>query len=175
MASIGVHLIDLMIWMLGRVARVHCVAEQRCAPHGLDTTSAILSFASGATGLLFGSVAAARNHRVAVYGSRGCAEVTTPTMDVFRFVPAVQGRASHLAHIPDPETIEARGFNSVAAELNAFARCAREGRAYPIAPADILHGVEVTEACVRSQQSGSPVSVTRDSSEPIAEKLRVPD
>jgi len=159
MASIGVHLVDTMIWMVGRVQQVHCIAERRAGPHGNDTTSLMLGFESGVTGLAFCSVVAARNARVAVYGSEGFAEVLKPTMDTFRFVPVVSGRAGHLVRIPEPEVIETPDFNSVAEELMQFARCIRDGQPYPIPVEDILHGVCVLEAAVRSAETRQPVSV----------------
>jgi predicted dehydrogenase len=160
MASIGVHLVDSMIDIGGRIREVHCVSEHRAGPHGDDTTSLLVKLESGATGLGFGSFAAARNFRLAVYGSRGFAEVLKPTMDTFRFIPAVEGRASHLARIPEPETIETPDFNSVAEELAQFARSVRDGKPFPISTEDILHGVCVFEAAVQSARSGRPVVVS---------------
>lgn len=157
MASIGVHLVDAMIWMLGRVHEVHCVAANRGGPHGADTTSLMLRFASGATGLAYCSVAATRNFRMAAYGTQGFAEVLAPAMDTFRFVPAAQGPASHLARTPEPEVIVTPKFNYVGEALDAFARSIRGGGPFLVSHADILHGVEVLEAAVRSAESGAPV------------------
>lgn len=159
MASIGVHLVDGMIDIGGRIREVHCVSEHRAGPHGDDSTSLLLKLENGGTGLAFCSFAAARNFRLAVYGSRGFAEVQKPTMETFRFIPAAEGRASHLARIPEPETIETPEFNSVAAELKQFAQSIREGKPYPIPVDEILHGVAVFEAAVRSAKTGQPVTV----------------
>jgi predicted dehydrogenase len=81
-------------------------------------------------------------------------------MDVFRFIPIVEGHASHLARIPDPEVIETPGFNYVGKSLTEFARCIREGAPYPISAADILHGVAVLEAAILSAATKKPVQVT---------------
>ena len=161
LASIGVHLMDAMIDIGGRIREVHCVSEHRAGPHGDDTTSLLVKLESGATGLAFCSFAAARNYRLAVYGSRGFAEVLKPTMDTFRFIPAVEGRASHLARIPEPETIETPAFNSVREELDQFAKSARDGKPYPISADEILHGVCAFEAAVESARSGLPVAVSQ--------------
>jgi predicted dehydrogenase len=155
MASIGIHLVDAMIWMLGRVRDVHCIAGHRGGPHGNDTTSLLLRFESGATGHAYCSVVAARNFRFAAYGTKGFAEVLTPGMDTFRFLPATAERASHLAPLPAAEVIETPGFQSVAETLAQFARCARERQPFPVAGDDILHGVAVLEAAVRSAATGS--------------------
>lgn len=160
MVSIGVHLVDAMMHMAGRVREVYCVAANRGGPHGDDTTHLMMQFESGVTGLIYCSVAAARNHRIAVYGTKGFAEVLKPQMDTFRFIPVVDGHASHLARIPEPEVIEAPGFNYVGRSLTEFARCIREGTPYPIPAADILHGVAVLEAAIQSAATKKPVQVT---------------
>jgi len=160
MAAIGVHLVDGMIDIIGRIREVYCVARQRAGPHGDDTTSLLLNFENGVTGHVFCSSAAARNFRMAVYGGKGFAEVLTPTMDVFRFIPAVEGRASHLARIPDAEEIATPGFNSVTEELAQFARCIIERRPYPVPLDEVLHGVCVFEAAVESARIKRPVMVS---------------
>jgi predicted dehydrogenase len=159
MAGIGIHLVDAMLDIVGRIREVYCVSEQLAGPHGEDTTSLLLKFENGATGLAFGSIAAARNFRLAVYGSQGFAEVVKTSMDTFRFIPAVDGQASHLAKIPAAEEIVAPEFNSVAEELAQFARCIRDRRPYPIPLDEVYHGVCVFEAAVESAASKKPVLV----------------
>ena len=160
MVSIGVHLVDAMMHMAGRVREVYCVAANRGGPHGDDTTHLMLQFESGVTGLIYCSVAATRNHRLSVYGTKGFAEVLKPQMDTLRFIPIVEGHASHLARLPEPEVIEAPGFNYVGKSLTEFARCINEGAAYPISTSDVLHGVAVLEAAIQSAATKKPVQVT---------------
>jgi predicted dehydrogenase len=159
LAGIGVHLIDAMIDLVGRVSEVHCSSVKRANGEGEDTTSLLLKFESGVTGLAFGSIAATRNFRLAVYGAKAFAEVLTPTMDSFHFMPAVEGKASHLAEVPQPESLEYRGVNTARLELEAFAQCIEAGRSYPIPLEEVLHGVCVFEAAVKSAASGLPVKV----------------
>jgi predicted dehydrogenase len=159
LVSIAVHLIDAMVNMAGRVREVYCVAANRGGPHGDDTTHLMLQFHCGVTGMIYSSVAATRNHRTAVYGARAFAEVLKPQMDVLRFVPIVEGRASHLAKIPEPEVIEHAGYNYVGESLHEFARCIGGGRPYPISASDVLHGVAVIEAAIRSARDKTPVQV----------------
>ena len=159
LAGIGIHLVDGMIDIIGHIREVYCVTAHRASPHGDDTTSLLLKFENGVTGHAFCSNAATRNYRLAAYGSKGFAEVIKPTMETFRFIPAVQGRASHTAHIPEPEVIETHGFSSIAEEFTQFARCALDGRSQPIPLDEILHGVCVFEAAVESARSGQPVLV----------------
>jgi predicted dehydrogenase len=56
---------------------------------------------------------------------------------------------------------EYKGFNTLLAELEAFAAAVRGEQAYPIPPEDILHGVAVFEAIVRSAERHQPVTVAR--------------
>ena len=160
MAAIGVHLVDGMIDIIGRIREVYCVARQRAGPHGEDTTSLLVNFENGVTGLAFCSIAAARNFRMAVYGSKGFAEVLTPAMDVFRFIRAVEGRADHLARIPDAEEIATPGFNSATAELAQFARCILDRQPYPVPLEEVLHGACVFDAAVESARINQPVMVS---------------
>jgi predicted dehydrogenase len=159
MAGIGVHLIDGMIDTVGRIAEVYCVVTQRAVAYGPDTTSLLVTFENGATGLAYCSAAAARNFRFAVYGSKGYAEVLGATMERFRFVPAVQGRASHLAKPPEGDVIEAGHVNTTTEELRQFARSIADGTPYPVPLADVMHGACVFDAAVESARTGRPVRV----------------
>jgi predicted dehydrogenase len=157
MTAIGVHLVDGMIDLLGRIREVTALTARRAAPHGGDdTTSVLLSFANGATGQLFCSVTAAPNYRMAVYGTQGLGEVLGHPMTVFRLTPpADPGQLSGAT----PEVIETPGFNMLTAELTEFARCVAEHRPFPTPLPDILHGVAVFEAIARSAQTHQTVQI----------------
>lgn len=157
MTAIGVHLVDGMIDLLGRIREVTALTARRAAPHGGDdTTSVLLSFASGATGHLFCSVTATPNYRVAVYGTQGLGEVLSHAMHTFRLTPSADpGQLSAAT----PEVTETRGFNMLAAELTEFARCVAEHRPFPTPLSDILHGVQVFEAIAQSAATHRTVQV----------------
>src|SRR5207302_6636497 len=101
----------------------------RAAPHVDDATSILLTFASGATGLLFCSIAATPNFRMAVYGSQGLAEVANQNLGMFRYLAAPEG--GHGGTAPPPEIIETPKFNMLNAELTPFARSIRDKTPYP--------------------------------------------
>ncbi len=63
---------------------------------------------------------------------------------------------------PVPEIIENRGANTLLAELEAFAGAISGEAPYPIPADQILHGVAVFEAIVRSAATGQPVKVARE-------------
>ena len=65
---------------------------------------------------------------------------------------------------PPDEISEHSDFDMLNAELTQFARCIREQRTYPVPIADILHGMSVFDAVVRSACSNS---IGRKGEEPV--------
>jgi predicted dehydrogenase len=158
MTGIGIHTVDTMIHLFGRVGAVHCVTARRAAPHVDDTTTVLVEFKNGHSGLFFGSLTSVPNYRFAVYGSKGFAEIAKPSLEEFRFAPTPDPKAGHLA-VMQPEVIQNPGFDTLLAELTAFAAAVRDKTPYPVPAADVLHGVEVFEAIVTSAKTGEPVTV----------------
>ena len=156
MTQVGVHQVDGMIDLLGRIRDVTARVTRRAAPNGDDTTSLLLGFESGATGLLFCSVAATPHYRMAVYGTGGLGEVLGHQMPVYRLTPAAEPGALHAG---PPQEIQTPGFNMLTAELTEFARCVQQQRAFPTPLAEILHGVAVFQAVLRSARTGETVRV----------------
>jgi predicted dehydrogenase len=150
MTASGVHLVDGMIDLAGRVASVYCRVARRAARHSDDTTDILLAFENGASGHIFCSVVAAPNYRMAVYGTEGLAEIIGHPMQTFRFVPASGGV---------PQVTETPGFNMLTAELEAFAASVEDNQPFPTPIEQVLHGVEVFEAVVRSAQIGETVRI----------------
>ena len=151
MTAIGVHLVDGMIDLMGRVDTVFSRVSRRAAPHSDDTTDILLTFRNGATGHIFCSVAATPNYRMAVYGTKGFAEVLGHPMQTFRLIPAMEGEHRRVGV---PQVTETADFNMLTAELEAFAASIVEHRPFPTPIADILHGVAVFEAVLRSAATG---------------------
>jgi predicted dehydrogenase len=156
MTAIGVHLVDGMIDLMGRVDTVYSRVSRRAAPHSDDTTDILLAFANGATGHIFCSVAATPNYRMAVYGTKGFAEILGHPMQTFRFVPALDG--DH-RRVGVPQVTETADFNMLTAELEVFAASIAERRPFPTPLTDILHGVAVFEAVLHSAASGQAQKV----------------
>jgi predicted dehydrogenase len=100
----------------------------------------------------------AATYRLAVFGSKGCAELLTPELD-FRFsaTPEAMPAGRHAA--AEPEVIQNRGFNALLAELEAFAAAIRSDKPYPITAEEVLHGVAAFEAIVQSAATRKPVRV----------------
>jgi predicted dehydrogenase len=159
MTAIGVHLVDGMIDLMGRVTWVFASVARRAAPHSDDTTDILLRFANGASGHIVCSTAATPNYRMAVYGTGGFAEILGHPMATFRLVPS--GGADRLG-TGAPEVVETPGFNMLTAELEAFAAAIAEKRAFATPLDQILHGVEVFEAIAKSAAEGKAVALAAE-------------
>jgi len=155
----GVHSLDHMIEFAGRVREVHCVTARNYPGRSDDTTTVMLQFESGASGLIFSSVATATNFAFALYGTNGLGEISRPDLSQLRFVAASTAAPSGPVQAPPDEVLQFSGFNTLHAELNAFARAIRERKPYPVPIEEVLHGIAVFDAVVRSAQCSAIVAV----------------
>jgi predicted dehydrogenase len=157
--AVGVHSIDHMIEFGGRVRDVLCTTGRYVPGPSDDTSSIMLRFESGASGLLFCSVATATNFCFTLYGSKGLAEISKPDLQHFRFVPTSTVAPTGPVRAPPDQVVEYPEFDMLHAELVEFARSIQQNRPYPVAIDDMLHGMAVFDAIVRSAKSGKVESV----------------
>lgn len=150
MTANGVHLLDHMIEFGGEIAGVQCITSRRGVAHVDDTTAVLLSFRSGATGTLFCTISTGPNYNFSVYGSRGHAEVSDTTLDVFRFTPIPDRAPDGPVRQPESEIIRNPGVSMVQAEMLDFARCIVDDRPFFVPIADALHGIAVLDAITHS-------------------------
>ena len=158
MAGIGIHTVDTMIHLFGRITEAHCITARRAAPHVDDTTTVLVKFAEGIAGTFFCSLTTVPNYRFAVYGSKAFAEILKPNLDEFRFAPVPDPKLGHLASM-QPEVKQTSGFDTLFSELTTFAACIRDKKIYPVPLDEVVHGVEVFEAIAQSSKDGKPVKV----------------
>src|SRR3954452_21512637 len=162
MTAMGVHNVDAMIGLFGEIDEVYASSIKRAIAYDAeDTTSVIFGFANGMSASLLSCLATAVSYRLAVFGSKGVAELVTPELD-FRFTPTPEAMPTGRHAQPTPETIENRGSNTLLTELESFAAAIGGGPPYPIPADQILHGVAVFEAIVRSAATRQPVKVARE-------------
>jgi predicted dehydrogenase len=155
-----VHALDHMIEFAGRVRDVHCVTARNYPGRSDDTTTIMLRFKNGATGLIFCSVATATNFEFTLYGSNGLAEISRPDMSRLRFAPVATAAPTGRVPAPLDEIFEHSGFDTLHAELTAFARAIRGGKSYPVPLEDVLHGMAVFDALVEAAKTGAIVAVS---------------
>ena len=158
MTGIGIHTVDTMINLFGRIGEVHCITARRDSPHVDDTTTVLVKFQDGASGTFFCSLSTVPNYRFAVYGSKGFAEIVKPSLEELRIAPLPDPKLGHLA-VPKPEVIQTPGFDTVLAELTAFAAAVENKATFPVPLDEVFHGTQVFEAIVNSAKSGKAVAV----------------
>src|SRR5204862_3578633 len=129
MTGRGVHLVDAMICLSGRIESVYAQSSRAVRDFGLDdTTSMLFRFQSGATGYLGTVIATAETWRLQVFGASGWAEVgdvehlTTWQMNVCFFDPA------NLSVKQKPKVMTFDPISTERAELEHSARAVQAGR-----------------------------------------------
>jgi predicted dehydrogenase len=160
MTATGVHNLDALIYLFGRIDEVYCLSLHRAMTRLEDTTSILMRFENGMSASLYCSLVTAPTYRFAVYGTKGRAELQGQDPD-FRFTPVPDAMPAGRHRAATPEVIEYKDFNALKAELEGFAAAIDGVRPYPISPAEIVHGVAAFEAIVQSAATGRPVKVAR--------------
>ena len=164
LTPMGVHAIDGMIDLCGPITSVYCQSFRRVVPIDADdTTSMLFRMREGMSGYLGTMTATGPGFSFQVFGSAGWVrlegmthvagasseERRTRLFGTCRFQPA-KGPA---------EVWEAERLDVTRASLEAFARAAQGGPPYPIPVEEMIHGVAVTEAVIRSAASGQVETV----------------
>ena len=154
----GVHAIDGMIDLCGPIDHVFAQSFRRAASIDADdTTSILLRMKDGMSGYLGTMTTTGPGFSFQVFGSKGwlrlegvthvagasSEERRTRLFGACKFQP-VKGEA---------KTWQAATMDISRAALEAFAKAAEGGPAYPIPYDQMIHGVAVTEAIVRSAAS----------------------
>ena len=159
LTAVGVHALDHMFELAGKVRDVRCVTARNYPGRADDTTTIMLRFASGATGLLFCSVATPTNFAFTVYCTDGLGEIARADLSRLRFAPmATAAPTGRVLATPD-ETFEHAGFDTLTAELTAFAQAIAGEKPYPVPLDEVLHGMAVFDAIVKSAENGAIVDV----------------
>ena len=159
LTPMGVHAIDGMIDLCGPIDHVFAQSFRRAvAVDSDDTTSVLFRMKEGMSGYLGTLAATGPGFSFQVFGSKGFVrlegmthvagasseERRTRLFGTCKFQP-IKGPA---------EIWEAARLDVTRASLEAFAKAACGGPAYPIPTDEMIHGVAVTEAIVRSASSG---------------------
>ena len=164
LTPMGVHAIDGMIDLCGAIDHVYCQSFRRVVEVDADdTTSILLRMKDGMSGYLGTMTATGPGFSFQVFGSKGWVrlegmthvagasseERRTRLFGTCKFQPA-KGEA---------EVWQAASLDVTRATLDAFARAASGGPAFPIPLDEMVHGAAVTEAIVRSAASGKTEKV----------------
>ncbi len=156
LTATGIHLVDLSVSLMGPAESAYASVKQLGSPlaNG-DTLAVLLRFRSGGHALISAILATPFDGRVAVYGSKGWAEVRDKahpeSPQGWTLTTALRGEAKRsIDYAPAP---------AVLANLESFAD-AIEGRArYPVPHDQMIATVSALEAIVKSTRSGTVEAV----------------
>lgn len=154
MTSLGIHVVDAFIYLLGRISSVRTISRHTSLPLDIDdNTHVTINFENGCTGRLTTIAATPMLWRLSLFGNAGWAEAEG--FDIYRFIPSA-GKPEAVRYeghdYPAPQTI--------AATLEAFAADIEGGAPFPVSPDEIYHATAVLEAIIQSAESGQEVEIT---------------
>ena len=159
LTPMGVHAVDGMIDLCGEIDHVYCQSFRRVVEiEADDTTSILFRMKNGMSGYLGTMTATGPGFSFQVFGSKGWVrlegithvagasseERRTRLFGSCKFQP-VKGEA---------KVWQAEMLDLPKVTLEAFAKAAAGGPAYPIPVEQMIHGAAVTEAIIRSAASG---------------------
>jgi len=148
MGAMGIHMVDAVIGLFGRIAEVRAVSLRRAVAVDIDdTTSMLFKFENGMTGYLGTLGATVPTQRIEVFGTKGSIEIRNERQFTFRPMTG------------DPQPTEYPLFDKEKAELEAFAAAVADKAAYPLPTGEAIHGAAVFEAIVKSVETNEPVQV----------------
>jgi predicted dehydrogenase len=159
LTPMGVHAVDGMIDLCGPIQEVFAQSFRRAvAVDSDDTTSILFRMKEGMSGYLGTMTATGPGFSFQVFGSKGW--VRLEGMTHVAGAPSEERRTRlfgtcKFQPIKGPAEIwEAERLDVTRAALEAFAQAASGGPPYLIPADEMIHGVAVTEAIVRSASSG---------------------
>jgi predicted dehydrogenase len=148
--GLGIHLIDAIIGLAGPVAHVRAETARLLKTTDLDEVTNIqMRLESGAPAYIGTSIATNIYFSLRIFGSDGWAEIRNGDLGALQIAP----RGGEVENLAFP------GFNMQRAELEAFAEAVEGGPSYPVPEAEVIHGIEVMAASIRSAATGAPVAL----------------
>lgn len=150
MTALGIHVIDTFRYLAGPIERVAVMSKQLWGASRLDDVSVvIMEFARGPLGYLGTSLVLPRSATTTVMGTAATAWSEDDGERLF-----VQGRDE-----PARSEVAVEPIDTIADEVEAFARCIREGERPETGGPEGLEVVAVLEAITTSAATGQPMDV----------------
>jgi predicted dehydrogenase len=158
MTGRGVHVVDAMLYLAGRIETVYAQSERLVQSSGVDdTTSMLFRFASGASGYLGTVIATAETWRMQVFGSKGWVELGEVEHLHTWSMKAAFIDPSDITRKRAPEVLTFPKTSTERAGLEDFASAALERRPIALPGGDEVHNVAALEAIVRSAREHRPI------------------
>ena len=145
LAALGIHMIDLVNWIGGPVRRLSALSHRRAVPVDIDdTTSAIFTLDSGATGYLGCHFACPYTSFLYLYGTKANA-----------FAGIDADRLEIQLPNDTPRAVEVKSVDTLRAELDEFADACAGRAEFRVRPEEAVHNVAVLAAIVESAARGA--------------------
>jgi predicted dehydrogenase len=164
LTPMGVHAIDGMIDLCGEIEQVFCQSFRRAVEIDADdTTSILFRMKEGMSGYLGTMTATGGGFNFVVYGSKGFVKLEGMThvagapSEERRF--RLFGNCTYKPLKGPAETWQAELFDVGREALDLFSRAAEGGAPFPIPISEMVHCAAVTEAIIKSADSGQPERV----------------
>jgi predicted dehydrogenase len=159
LTPMGVHAVDAMIDLCGPIEHVFCQSIRRAVTIDADdTTAVVFRMADGPSGYLGTMTATGPGFSFQVFGTEGWVRLEGVTHVAGSSSEERRTRLFGMCRFQPQkgpqEVWEAARFDVAGAALAAFAVAAQGGTPYPITLDEMIHGSAVTEAIVRSSESG---------------------
>ncbi len=154
----GVHAVDGMIDLCGPIDHVFAQSFRRAAPvENDDVTSILFRMKEGMSGYLGTMTTTGPGFSFQVFGSKGWVRLEGVTHVVGASSDERRTRLFGTCKFQpvkgETKVWQAAPFDSGRATIEAFAKAAAGGPAFPIPHGEIIHGVAVTEAIIASAAS----------------------
>jgi predicted dehydrogenase len=152
LTATGIHLVDLSVSLMGPAESVCASVQQLDSPlvNG-DTLAVLAKFRGGGHALVTAILATPYAGRLAVYGSKGWAEVRDKSHpekpEGWTLTTSLRGEAVRVVDFPPAP--------AVLANLETFADAIEGRAAYPVPHEQMIATVSALEAIVRSTRSGA--------------------
>lgn len=147
MTSLGIHVVDMFLNLAGPMKSLSAQSRQINIDCDFDDNTIVnLDFTSGARGVLTTLTSTSMQWRITVYGTKGWAELREQDELLLQLGGEPLERLTF-------DGFDYPAIKSIQGGLDAFAIDVRGGAAFPISPADILHGTRVLQSVVESAEA----------------------
>jgi predicted dehydrogenase len=150
MAAKGVHMIDAMVGLAGPVERVHALSSRKVLSVADDTTAMLLWFGKGTNGYAASLEATGYIWRLAVFGSKGWAEMRGQHNLVVRM-----NEDGELGEVVRSYEM----IDTLRLEQEAFADAINGGAPFPMTDEEIIATPALWEAAIRSAETGKTADI----------------
>jgi predicted dehydrogenase len=153
MMQLGIHFVDTVEYLIGRVARVSCFATNIAMPNqALDATAAILQLESGVPVSLTSYYVSADAYFLRIYGTRGTihcypTKLRLELLEKGEFKEAID------------EDFSTEGAGSYIQQMREFGECVLHGKQAETGGEEGLRALAVVEAMVKSVENHTVIEL----------------